>query len=79
MDLGLAALDVAPLLARLKVLSPAAVPHLLLQQEAAGLLHLRTGNSGGQWWGQKCGVYDRVLERPGTEQENIPKAVSQMR
>lgn len=46
-DLSLAALDVAPLLARLKVLPPAAVAHLLLQQEAAGLLHLRTGVSRG--------------------------------
>lgn len=46
-DLSLAALDVAPLLARLKVLPPAAVPHLALQQEAAGLLHLRTGVSVG--------------------------------
>lgn len=46
-DLSLAALDVAPLLARLKVLPPAAVAHLVLQQEAAGLLHLRTGVSRG--------------------------------
>lgn len=45
MDLSLAALDVAPLLARLKVFPPAAVAHLVLQQEAAGLLHLRTGVS----------------------------------
>lgn len=50
-DLSLAALDVAPLLARLKVLPPAAVAHLALQQEAAGLLHLGTGVSRGVGWG----------------------------
>lgn len=52
-DLSLAALDVAPLLARLKVLPPAAVAHLVLQQEAAGLLHLRTGVSRGGVEGAK--------------------------
>lgn len=49
MDLSAAALDVAPLLARLKVLPPASVRHLPVQQELAGSLHLNAhipGNRG---------------------------------
>lgn len=42
MDLGGAALDVAPLLARLEVLPPAPVRHLLLQQEPTSPPHLGT-------------------------------------
>lgn len=45
-DLSRGALDVAPLLTRLKVLPPASVRHLLLQQEPARFLHLHRDVSG---------------------------------
>lgn len=49
MDLRCVALDVAPLLAGLKVLPPASVWHLPVQQELTSFLHLHThipGNRG---------------------------------
>ena len=42
MDLSCAALDVLSLLARLKVLPPASVRHLAVQQEPTRFLHLHT-------------------------------------
>lgn len=45
-NLRRAALDVTTLLARLKVLPPASVGHLTVQQELAGLLNLHTHFAG---------------------------------
>lgn len=45
MDLGIFALYIAPLLTRLKVLSPTSVLHLLREQEVTGTPHFSTNQS----------------------------------